>query len=241
MKRLKFSLLAATALFTAIVTNAQTIDEIVAKHTEAMGGADKISQVNSVYIESTMQAMGNESLTTTTILNGKGYKSEAEMMGNKLVQVYTDKGGWAINPMAGASTATPMEDEQYKAGEEQVYIGGALIDYAAKGSKAELLPQEKVGAVDAFKIKLTNKDNVETIYYIDPATYYVIQAVKQVNMMGQSMDLTINFSDYKKIDEGLVVAYTTDINYGGQFSLTSTIKKIEINKTIDPAIFEMPK
>jgi len=28
---------------------------------------------------------------------------------------------------------------------------------------------------------------------------------------------------------------------GGQFALTVTVKKVELNKTIDPAIFEMPK
>ena len=241
MKQFKFSLLAATALFAATVTTAQTVDDIIAKHTEAMGGADKISQVNSMYIESSVQAMGSESPNTTTILNGKGYKSESEMMGSKIVQVYTDKGGWMINPMMGASAATPMDDDMYNSGEEQVYTAGGLNDYMAKGSKAELQGQEKTGDINAWKIKLTNKANIETIYYLDPATYYIIQIVKQINMMGQSMDLTINLSDYRKTDEGILIPYTTDINYGGQFSMTSTIKKVEVNKTIDPAIFEMPK
>ena len=241
MKHLKFSLLALTALFAATVTMAQTVDDILAKHTEAMGGADKISQVNSVYIESTIQAMGNESPNTTTILNGKGYKTESEMMGSKMVQVYTDKGGWMINPMMGASSPTPMDADMYKAGEDQVYAGGSLIDYAAKGGKAELVGQEKVGSVNAWKIKLTNKDNIETNYYIDPTTYYIVQIVKQVSMMGQSVDLTVTPSDYRKTDAGLVMAYTTGIDYGGQFSMTFTIKKVEINKTIDPSIFEMPK
>ncbi|HRH47547.1 MAG TPA: hypothetical protein PLP23_02275 [Panacibacter sp.] len=241
MKHLKFSLLAATTLFAVTITKAQTVDDIIAKHTEAMGGADKISQVNSMYIESSIQAMGNESPNTTIILNGKGYKTESEMMGSKMVQVYTDKGGWMINPMMGASAPTPMDADLYKSGEDQLYAAGGLIDYAAKGNKAELLGQEQVASVNAWKIKLTNKDGIETTYYIDPSTYYIIQIVKQVSMMGQNMDLTITPSDYKKTDQGLVVAYSTGIDYGGQFSMTTTIKKIEINKTIDPAIFEMPK
>lgn len=241
MKQLKFSLLAVTALFSALVSNAQNVDEIISKNIEAMGGKDKISQVNSVKIESTMQAMGNESPTTTTILNGKGFKTESEMMGSKMVQVVTDKGGWIINPMMGASAPTPMEDAQFKAGADQLFIGGNLFEYAAKGNKVELLGQEKIGDVNAYKIKLTNTDNIETAYYLDPTTYYIIQTVKKVSMMGQDMDLTVSFSDYKKTDAGIVMAYKTEVNYGGQFSLTSEIKTIEINKTIDPAIFEMPK
>jgi hypothetical protein len=38
-----------------------------------------------------------------------------------------------------------------------------------------------------------------------------------------------------------MVPYAMDIDLGGQFSLTITVKKVELNKTIDPAIFAMPK
>ncbi len=34
--------------------------------------------------------------------------------------------------------------------------------------------------------------------------------------------------------------YTTEIDLGS-FQLSTTIKKVEVNKAIDPAIFEMPK
>lgn len=59
--------------------------------------------------------------------------------------------------------------------------------------------------------------------------------------MGQSMELVITFSNFKKSDFGITVPYTTEINYGGQFAITSNITKIEFNTNIDPAIFEMPK
>ena len=59
--------------------------------------------------------------------------------------------------------------------------------------------------------------------------------------MGQPMELTISFSNFKKTDLGVTIPYTTEINYGGQFVITNNITKIEFNKTIDPAVFEMPK
>ena len=60
-------------------------------------------------------------------------------------------------------------------------------------------------------------------------------------MQGQDVDITTTYSDYRKTDVGYVMPYEMDLDFGGQFQLSIAIKKAELNKTIDPAIFEMPK
>jgi outer membrane lipoprotein-sorting protein len=237
MKLLKHCLLLLTASAGIIAVQAQTADDIINKHIEAVGGKDKLSQVNSVYMESTISAMGNDGPSTINIVNGKGFRLESEINGQKIIQVYTDKSGWAVNPFAGGTDAQPMPNDQYKAGRDQIDVGGPLFNYASKGSKVELLGQED----SAYKIKLTSKDSVVTTFYIDPATYYIKKSVQTLNMMGQDMEVTRTSSDFRKTDFGIVNPYTVDISYGGQFSITSTLKKIEFNKTIDPKIFDMPK
>ncbi|MEO6719225.1 MAG: hypothetical protein ABIN67_02625 [Ferruginibacter sp.] len=237
MKTFLFTL---TAFFTLSFTNAQTADEIISKHIDALGGKDKLSQVTSIYIESGTEVMGNEMETKTTILNGKGYRNESDFSGQKLVQVVTDKGGWAINPFAGGNDAAALPEDQFKMGEDQVFATGALYDYAGHGAKVELQGQEKVGEVNAYKLKYTNKDNSDITYYIDPATYQVIKAVKKGNSMGQDITITSTFSNYQKTDFGISLPYTTDIDLG-QFALKVNVKKVEVNKAVDPTIFDMPK
>ena len=56
-----------------------------------------------------------------------------------------------------------MSDDEYKVGKDQIYVGGPLYDYAAKGNKVELVP----GDAGTYKIKLTTKDNTETTYVFD--------------------------------------------------------------------------
>jgi len=240
MKVVKYCLILITVLFNTALAYSQTVDEIIAKHIDAVGGKDKLSGLTSVHMESTSEVMGSEGPSTTTILNGKGFRNESEFNGQKVVRVYTDKGGWTINPFAGSNDPQALPDEQYKAGEDEIYVE-PFFNYADRGSKAELLGQEKVGEVNAYKIKLTNKDNSATTYYLDPSTYYVTQVVTTTNVMGQDMEVKSNFSDYKKIDYGVVIPQTVQVNIGDQFTMTTKVNKIDINQPVDASIFEMKR
>lgn len=232
---------APTATPTAAPTDAQaaamTADEVVGKSLDAIGGKDAISQVKSITMDTDVQVMGNDAPGTVTIVDGVGYKSETDFNGSKIVQCYNDKGGWQVNPMAGAADPTPMSDDEYKAGKEGMFVGGGLYDYAARGSKVDLVP----GDAGTYKIKLTTKDNSATTYVIDAKTFLVKSTVRKGQMQGQDVDITTSYSDYRKTDVGYLMPYQMDLDFGGQFQLTIAIKKAELNKTIDPAIFAMPK
>ena len=58
--------------------------------------------------------------------------------------------------------------------------------------------------------------------------------------MGQAVDVTTTYSDHKKTDFGLVLPYTKSVDMG-VFQFVQKIGKVEVNKQIDPKIFDMPK
>jgi len=228
---------AATPGAATATQSSLTADEIVGKYVAAIGGKDVISKVKSVSVESSASIMGNESPNVTTQVDGVGYKSETDFNGTKIVQCYTDKGGWMLNPMAGAADPTAMPDDVYNAWKGQIFVGGPLYDYAAKGGKIELVGKDG----NAWKIKLTSKENVESTYEIDSTSFLVTSVQSKGKMQDQEVDINTAFSDYRKTDLGYVVPYAISIDFGGQFSFTVAVKKVELNKTIDPAIFAMSK
>jgi hypothetical protein len=232
---MKKTLTLIAAAFFAAAAQSQTVDEIINKHIEAIGGKEKLSQVKSLYIENSMEVMGNQAPETEYLLEGKGFKTESEFNGSKIINCYTDKGGWSVNPMMGGADAQSMPDGLYKSGKVQIYAGGALVDYAAKGYKAELAGKEDGN----FKIKITAGDN-ESYYFIDPNSFYITKSIIKSEMMGQPVDVTTTYSDYKKTDFGIVLPFAKNIDMG-MFQLSSKMNKVEVNKEIDPKIFEMPK
>jgi hypothetical protein len=230
-----------TLLVIANVINAhsQTADEIIAKNIGALGGKDKIKSITSIYLENSIEAMGNESPSTTTILNGIGAKIRSDINGQIMIQCFTGKGGWMINPFMGGSEATAMQNDQYKNGKRQIYVEESYMDYAAKGNKVELLGKEKLQNDSVFKIKVTTSDSLSLIYYFDATTYYVVQTIYSGEMMGQKMEVVNKLSDYKMSDYGLVIPNTTTTSFGDQFSLITKLKKAEFNKPVDPTIFDL--
>ena len=240
MKTIGQLLLLITVLFCSASFYSQTVDEIISKHLDAVGGKEKLTGLTSVHMEGTVEVMGTTGTTKTTILNGKGSRSESEIGGQQVVNVYTDKGGWQINQFAGMTDPQAMTDEQFKAGEDQIYIE-PFLDYAARGGKVELVGQEKEGAVNAHKIKYTNKDGSVTNYYVDPTSFQVIQVSATSNNMGQEVEIKSTYSDFQKTDYGLVVPYSIEIDFGGQFTVTSKLQKVDVNQPVDASIFEMKK
>jgi hypothetical protein len=105
MKSLKAISFFTVLLLFGVSISAQTADEVIAKYVKAMGGKEQLARITSVYTESKADIMGMESVQKTTILNGKGYKTEIEIMGSVITTCITETGGWSINPMQGSGSA----------------------------------------------------------------------------------------------------------------------------------------
>ena len=229
------SFLVVVALVAATTCCAQTAEDIVAKNLAAVGGKDVISSIKSVVATNQLEVMGNDVPSTTTVLTGKGFRSETEFNGTKIIQAVSDHGGWTVNPMAGQSTATAMSDEDVKSAQAQLYPF-PLSNYTANGGKIELVGQDSAD----YKVKFSNNSALTLTYYINKQTYLIDKEDIHTVVQGNPIDATAIFADYRKLDNGLLVPYKIERDMP-QYTLNFTVQKIELNKEIDPAIFEMPK
>ncbi len=232
LSKRSFFVLAALLAFTTL--RAQTADDIVNKYVAAVGGKDAISSVKSLVVAGTAEVQGSDGPTTVTVVVGKGFKSESEFAGSKVINCVTPTAGWAVNPFAGAATPTAIPADAVKAGQIQLQFD-PLANYAANGYKVELAGKDTAD----YKLKMTGSANNVT-FYINQKTYLVDKEVTTISAMGQEIEVTLSFSDYRKIDGGVLFAYAETIEYP-QATVNVTYKTVTVNSTIDPTVFDMPK
>ncbi|MCY7350408.1 MAG: outer membrane lipoprotein-sorting protein, partial [Cytophagaceae bacterium] len=140
-------LAAAVAVLLSTGAFAQTADEIIDKYVAARGGADKLKGIQTLVMENSMSVQGQEIPMTQTIVNGKGFRQDVNIMGNSMVTVIEGETGWNILPAMMGGTGEPQDvpAEMLKGQSASLDPAGALFDYKTKGSNVELAGTEKVG------------------------------------------------------------------------------------------------
>ena len=246
MKKILTSL--ALVLVASVFTYAQTVEEVINKHVEAMGGAEKLKSLKSLYMEGVaVMQNGNEITSKIYKVQDKLLRREIEFGMGSVTMIVTDKEGWSSNPRSGGAFE-PLPKEAVEAQQVELDLAGPLVDYAAKGHKVELLGKETVGSTEAYKIKLTPKSGKDIVYYIDTKDHYIIrQTLKGGGMMGggpgrgaqgADAELNINYSNYQKTPEGYVFAYALTMGNSGN---NMNYEKIEVNKPVDEKLYKPSK
>jgi len=234
-------------LVAAPVASAQTADEVIAKYVAALGGKEKLQSIHSIYLEgvSVMQN-GTEINTKTWKVQDKLYRQEISFGAGNIVIFATPKQGWSSR----GGTTTPMAEDQLKGLQSQLDCAGPLVDYAAKGSKAELLGKDTVNGNTCWKIKLTMASGLYITYSIDEKTYYILRETRKGGGFGgrrggaangggpaPDAEFNIDFGEYQKTPDGYIFPFT--ILTGGVGAKTN-IEKLEVNKPVDEAALSKP-
>ena len=233
MKRiLLFSFLLTATIF----ASAQTVDEIISKHLDAIGGVDAWRKVTSIRQEGNMMVQGAEVKVVRTVLHNKGSRQDISLAGMNGYSIMTPVAGWNFMPFQGQMQPEPLTEEDIKEGQPELDAQDELIDYKEKGSSVELVGKDDVEGTECFKLILTFKSGKAETLFIDPKSFYVIRQVAKQKANGQEMEVTTSFSNYQKLPEGIVVAMSMTLPFG-ELNMT----KVEVNKLVDESIFKLAK
>jgi hypothetical protein len=235
MKSLKIAFAGLVALASVTGIYAQTVDEVISKHIEAMGGKEKLLTLNSAVTEATLSIQGMEIPVKMTQLNQKGQRVDITAMGMENYIITTPTEGWMYMPVQGQTKPEATPADAVKEAADALDLQGPLLNYKDKGHTVELIGKEDVEGSECFKLKLKMKGGIEQTIYIDPKTYYIIKTVSKTKATGSEVETTQTFSNFKKLDSGFVFPFSMTGFGPGELSIT----KIDVNVPVDEKIFKV--
>ena len=242
MKLTKIIASAFIVMASASASFAQTADEIVAKHFESIGGADKWKAIKAIEMNMKTSVQSMDVEIKSTVVLDKGMKSVVSVMGQEIVTGVDGDTGWNIRPamMGGTGEPEDMPGSLVKESKKQMVIGGGLLNYKENGSTIELVGKEKLDGADVYNIKLTNKSGEITNYYISATTNYILKSAGKIKAEGKEMDNDVSYSNFKQVD-GLTFPFTREQpnpQMGG--TMTVETESIKLNPTVEADFFKKP-
>jgi outer membrane lipoprotein-sorting protein len=244
MRVVRRAVLAAALVALAVPVWAQTADEVVEKHIAALGGRAALGKLTSQVATGTISVsvQGNELGGAMEIYHKAPNKSRtyfkldltAMGAGEMVVdQRFDGKVAFESNSMQGDREIT---GSRLKALENSTFPT-PLLDYKAAGAKVELTGKEKVDGRDAYVVLFTPKAGPASKQFFDAESYLLVRSVAKMDIpeMGGEVEQMTDISDYRLID-GVKVPFLLKIATAMQ-SITITVSKVEVNKTLDEAMF----
>jgi outer membrane lipoprotein-sorting protein len=246
MNKILILLIGISIMFTSgVISSAQSLEEILARHYEAMGKT-KLDQVKTIIIHGNNLRMGQEMPYQTWIEYPDKFRTESSMMDRKMIQVINGDKAWGTNPRLGE--VEDITGPRLQQTQERMQFGSALLHYNKDTQKLEYLGKEDLEGTDVYVLKLTNTDGNTVTSYLDAESYVLLKSKATRSFQGNQGTISTEYSNYRMVD-GIAVAFSIRTEREGMqgpggrpggMGGDQTIESIEFNKPIDPALFEKP-
>ena len=188
----------------AVPAGAQDAQSLLAKNLEARGGAAALAAIRNVTFEGRTIFPGDFEVTYKEVHArvgaGAADRSEFGIQGLNIIQAYDGHGdGWKVNPLQGRKDAEKMSADEARSLADNALIEGPLLASRTDGSKVTYLGREDFDGTLAYKLKVTQKDGDEFVYWLDPDTYLEIKVEETRRIRGAEQTNEAELGDYEKV------------------------------------------
>ena len=216
-------------------SKAQTLEEILSKHMQALGGEEALKAERNSIAEVDIIVPGG---LTGKVKNYFKYpdklRTEMDLKIMKSLTVYDGEKGWVQDANGQVRELAGMELEQTKS-ELYFSLYGYLFPERAKG-KVEYLGREEAGGINYYVVQATPEGCDPVKMFINPETFLIDKTVSKYDIVVA----TNFFSDYKDFG-GVKVATSMVINTGDTtYNIRITLTNIELNPELSDDLFKMP-
>lgn len=215
--------------------SAQTLQEILQKHMEALGGEKTLKAITSSVAEFEITVPGGITGTQKSYFKYPNkLRSEMDLKVMKGLSVYDGKKGWVLDPNGQVRELAGQELEGVTT---EVYFNlyAYLFPERAKG-QVEYSGREEADGVNYHVIQVTPEGATPVKLYINPETYLIDRSVGRSDIV----EVTTYYQDYKE-HQGIKMATAFRSSTGDPtYDMTSKLMSVEFNPDLSEELFEPP-
>src|SRR5258705_7315765 len=197
------ALVLAGLAIVAAPLSAQTVDSILSKYVQTIGGAARIQAVQT--LRRTGRFTGGGGFEAVVVQENKRpnrVRQEFSLQGMTGINAYDGTSGWKIEPWQGKKDPESLSEEEMRDILEESDFDGPLINYQQKGNRIEFVGMEQVEGTDAFKLKVTLANGDVRYFYLDTDYYSPIRIETKRMTPGAEQEFETSLGDYKEVAGG---------------------------------------
>lgn len=226
------------SLALVVSSMAQTADELIVKNLAARGGPDKLRAIRTIAMTGTISFGDASSPLTVKAGRPNQIREDFAIDGTSITRAYDGKSGWEKKgEQARSLEAGELNNIREEA---ENAIEGPLLDYAAKGSKAEALGKVDLNGKPAYKLKITTGLGTSITQFLDATTYLEIHEEIERSANGSVVTIVEDVGDYRDVNGVKFAHRFVSGTRENPAASTLQIEKMQLNVPIQPSLFDKP-
>jgi outer membrane lipoprotein-sorting protein len=213
-----------------------SVDELVARHLNALGGLDRLKDIQTMKKVAKVTMQGRQATTTMYFKRPNMSRQEVEVDGKTVINAFDGTTPWIINPLTGFNRPVTVSGAQAASIREDSSFDGPLVDYKSRGTIIDYVAKEPLGDGEAHHLRVTSASRQIRHLYLDATTYLEVKLAAEV----ERTKLEQLSSDYRDVD-GVKVAHHLKTIVNGAVQAEMQLESVEFNLPIESALFRMPK
>ena len=219
---------------------AQTADDIIAAYIKRVGGMEKILALKTIRRSGTFLGGGGfEAAVAQENRRPNQVREEFSLQGMTAITAYDGTTGWKIDPFGGKKDPEALSEDDMHGILLDADFDEPLVNYKAKGNRAELIGRDQIEGTDVYKLRVTLPNGDIRHYYMDTDSYVPIHMDEKRIIRGAEQEYETTFGDYKAVN-GWLMPFSIESGAKGQGKSTVHYDKIEANVPLDDRRFTKP-
>jgi hypothetical protein len=221
-----------------------SLDEIVERNTDAMGGRAAIEAVQSIQIDLHIKDPSFEVDGTYYAVRPGKMRIDVSAEGKHVfTEAFDGQSGWQWEGKGEQKPATEKATAALRHGVEPPGKLFGLHEIKARGHTMKSMGREQIDGVNYYAIELILNDGYAVSLYVDPNSWLVTRR-RDVRPLHVDVDPTPTIIEQVSADflevNGVKFPFATtetDLNTGKVLESTTT-KSVKINPTLSPTLFD---